>query len=86
MSTMQSEVLEALRAIDTPEDKALKAATALSRRDEDVADLKSDARLLKWMTETSIGLTLILLGTVLTLLSRIGEISRQKIHLAQRIH
>jgi hypothetical protein len=30
MSNLQSEVFEALRAIDIPEDKSLKAATALS--------------------------------------------------------
>ena len=32
MSVMQSEVFEAFRAIDIPEDKALRAAAALSRR------------------------------------------------------
>ena len=47
MSTMQSEVYEALRAIDIPEEKALKAASALSRRDEDVASLRSDTSVLR---------------------------------------
>ena len=32
-----------------PEDKALKAATALSKRDDDVASIKSDMLLMKWM-------------------------------------
>jgi hypothetical protein len=49
MATMQSEVFEALRSIDVPEDKALKAAGALARRDDDVAGLKSDMQLVKWM-------------------------------------
>jgi hypothetical protein len=49
MSTMQSEIFEAFRAIDIPEDKALKAAEALSRRDVDVASLKTDTSVLKWM-------------------------------------
>ena len=49
MSNMQSEVFEAFRAIDIPEEKALKAATALSKRDDDVATLKADTALLKWM-------------------------------------
>ena len=49
MSVMQSEVFEAFRAIDIPEDKALKAATALSKRDDDVSSLKSELLLLKWM-------------------------------------
>lgn len=49
MSTMQSEVFEAFRAIDIPEEKALKAATALSKRDDDVATLRHDMALMKWM-------------------------------------
>ncbi|WP_287986845.1 hypothetical protein [Acidiphilium sp.] len=48
MSTMQSEVFEAFRAIDIPEEKALKAA-ALSKRDDDVATLRHDMALVKWM-------------------------------------
>lgn len=61
MSTMQSEVFEALRAIDIPEDKALKAAAALSRRDEDVASLKRDMAVLKWMVGTLYPLVLAIL-------------------------
>jgi hypothetical protein len=49
MSVMQSEVFEAFRAIDIPEDKAIKAATALSKRDDDVSSLKSELLLMKWM-------------------------------------
>jgi len=47
MSTMQSEVYEALRAIDIPEEKAVKAAAALSHRDEDVASLRADTSLIQ---------------------------------------
>jgi len=49
MTTMQSEVYEAFRAIDIPEEKAVKAAAALSKRDEDVGALKSDMLVMKWM-------------------------------------
>jgi hypothetical protein len=49
MSNMQSEVFEAFRAIDIPEDKALKAAAALSKRDDDVASLKGELLVIKWM-------------------------------------
>jgi hypothetical protein len=49
MSTLQSEVYDAFRSLGAPEDKALKAAEALGRRDTDVADLKRDVGLLKWM-------------------------------------
>lgn len=61
MSSMQSEVFEAFRAIDVPEDKALKAATALSRRDEDVSSLKRDMAVLKWMVGTLYPLVLAIL-------------------------
>ena len=49
MSALQAEVFEAFRAIDIPEDKALKAATALSKRDDDVTSIKSELLLIKWM-------------------------------------
>lgn len=48
MSVMQSEVFEAFRAIDVPEEKAMKAATALSKRDDDVSLIKSELMLIKW--------------------------------------
>lgn len=46
---MQRQVFEAFRAIDIPEDKALKAAAGLSKRADDVASLKTDTAILKWM-------------------------------------
>ncbi len=49
MSAMQSEVFEAFRAIDIPEDKAMKAAAALSKRDDDVISVKGELLLIKWM-------------------------------------
>ncbi len=49
MTTMPSEVSEAFRSIDIPEDKALKAAGALAKRDDDVIGLKFDVQLMKWM-------------------------------------
>jgi hypothetical protein len=49
MSNLRSEVFEAFRAIDIPEDKALKAATALSKRDDDVSSLKGELLVIKWM-------------------------------------
>ncbi len=49
MTGMQLEVFEAFRAIDIPEDKALEAAAALSKRDDGVASFKTDTVILKWM-------------------------------------
>jgi hypothetical protein len=49
LTVLQRQVFEAFRAIDIPDDKALKAAAALSRRDGDVASLKTDTAILKRM-------------------------------------
>ncbi len=49
MTQMQSEVFEAFRSIDVPEDKALKAAAALSKRDDDVTSVHSELTVIKWM-------------------------------------
>ncbi len=49
MSILQSEVYEAFRAMDIPEEKAMKAATALSKRDDDVTSIKADINVIKWM-------------------------------------
>ncbi len=49
MTTIQSKVFEALRSIDIPEDKAMKSAGALSKRDDDVYSLKSELLVIKWM-------------------------------------
>jgi hypothetical protein len=49
MTNMQSEVFQAFRSIEIPEDKAIAAASALAKRDADVAALKSDMPVVKWM-------------------------------------
>jgi hypothetical protein len=49
MSTMQAEVFKTFRAIDIPEDKALKATTAMGQRDTEVSSLRSDMGVMKWM-------------------------------------
>ena len=49
MTTMQSEVFEVFREMGATEDKALKAAGALAKRDEDVITIKADILLMKWM-------------------------------------
>ncbi len=49
LAVLRAEIFEAFRAIDIPEDKALKAAAARSERDDDVASLTTDTAILKWM-------------------------------------
>lgn len=48
MTVLQSEVYEAFRAVNVPEGEAVKAAAALSRRDDDVS-LKGKLLVIKWM-------------------------------------
>jgi hypothetical protein len=67
MSSMQSEVFEAFRAIDIPEDKALTAAAALSGRDNDVVTIKRDLAVSKWLV---VGLYPLLLAVLLRLFLR----------------
>ena len=52
MATVQSEVFEAFREIGITEEKAMKAASSLSHRDADVAGLKHDVSIMKWMMGT----------------------------------
>ena len=49
MASMQSEVFEAFRDMGASEDKASKAAGALAKRDDDVATIKGDVLLMRWM-------------------------------------
>ncbi len=47
MSTMESEVFDAFRAIGVPDDKASAAAQALNRRDPEIAPLNGDVAAIK---------------------------------------
>jgi hypothetical protein len=49
MHTIPSEVFEAFTSIGVPQEQALKAAAALSRRDVDVEEIKSRVLVLQWM-------------------------------------
>jgi hypothetical protein len=62
MSAVEVEVFEALREIGVPEDKALKAAGALSKRDQEIYGLKAEMSTVKWMLATNLTLTLLVLG------------------------
>ena len=46
---LRGEVFEAFRAIDIPEDKALRVAEALGKRDDDVRSTRSELLLLRCM-------------------------------------
>jgi len=49
MAIIQSEVFEAFKDLGVSDEKALRAAGALARRDDDVGSLKADMALVKCM-------------------------------------
>lgn len=56
MSTMITEVYDALKAAGAPDDKARAAATAMS---SDILEMKRDVHLLKWMVGLNIAVSMI---------------------------
>ncbi len=64
MSTAEIEVVEAFTSIGVAPDKAMAAAAALNKRDAlaDVAGVKSDLAVVKWMLGFDLALTLVVLG------------------------
>ena len=61
MSVMRSEVFEAFRAIDIPEDKALRAAAALGN----VSALRSELLVIKWMMGFVLAFQVVIFGRLL---------------------
>jgi hypothetical protein len=61
MAMMLSKTYDALVAAGAPEEKARAAAEELAGYDSELADIKSDLRLLKWMVGTNFAATLAVL-------------------------
>jgi hypothetical protein len=86
MARMIAEVYDALKSAGADEDKARAAATAVAESDRDIADLRlemsgvrsemaeirGDVRLLKWMVGFTMALVLGVLGSVLRMLQLVG--------------
>jgi hypothetical protein len=73
MSTMISEVYDALLAAGTPEDKARKAAEAIAgyenrftRIETELGGLRGEVNLLKWMVGFNLAMTVAILWKVFT--------------------
>jgi hypothetical protein len=62
MARMIAEVCQALRSAGAPESEARAAATAVTETYREIADLRSDVKLLKYMVGVNTGLLLIVLG------------------------
>jgi len=60
-----TEVYDALRAINVPEDKARKAAEALANYDPQLRAVERELAVLRWMVGTNLALTLAVLVKLL---------------------
>ncbi len=69
VSAVESEVFEAFRDLGVSEEKALKAASALSKRDQEVGGLKAEVSTIKWMLATNLTLSLFALGILVKMIS-----------------
>ena len=54
MALMLGKLYDALRAGGVPDDKAREAAEEVATYEKDLAEIKSDVRLLKWITGTTL--------------------------------
>jgi hypothetical protein len=62
MARRIAEVCQALRSAGAPGSEARAAATAVAETDREIADLRSNVKLLKYMVGVNTGLLLIVLG------------------------
>ena len=67
MTTMIAEVYDAFKSAGADEDKALAAASAIADYQRDIAELKGDVKLIKWI----VGFNLAFSVTVLFLIVRV---------------
>jgi hypothetical protein len=64
MSVRVTEVYEAMRAANVPDETAKKAAEAVATYEPQLADTRSDLRLLTWMVGTNVVFAVALLGAI----------------------
>jgi hypothetical protein len=67
-------------------DKAAKAAEEGAAYDMRLAGLETRVSVLTWMVGANVGLTVLAIGGLVTLASKLGEISGQIAQLARGIH
>jgi hypothetical protein len=64
MTTMNTEVYDALRAVNVPEEKARAAAQALSTASMDLVKLEGKVTLLQWMVGFNLAMTVAMLWKI----------------------
>jgi len=65
MTTMITEIFDALKAAGAPEDKDQAAASAVAEFTSDMADFRSDQKLMKWMLGFNLAATFAILVKIM---------------------
>jgi hypothetical protein len=86
MTTMITELYDALKDAGASEDKARKAAETVAAYENRFAKIETDLAVLKWMVGTNLVLTLAVIASTASIWLRVGEISGQLTALARLIH
>lgn len=86
MSVMITEVFQALRAIDVPEDLAARAAEAVGQHHDRLAKIEGRLQVLEWMVGTSIVLSVGLFAAIWTIFGKLADVTQALGELAGRLH
>lgn len=82
LGALRDALLEAGATADT----ARKAAEEAASYENRLASVEGRLSLLTWMVGTNIALSMVLLGAVVTIFTRLGEVAGQLSQIAQRLH
>ena len=69
MTTMIAEVYDAFKSAGAEEDKALAAATAIADYQKDIAELRGDVKLIKWIVGFNLAFSVTMLFLIVRLLA-----------------
>lgn len=73
---MITEVYQALRAIDVPEELATRAAEAVGQHHDRLAKIEGRLQVLEWMVGTNIVLTVAAMGAIWGLYARLTDLAQ----------
>jgi hypothetical protein len=77
---------EAFIAAGTPVDKANAAAEELAAYDSRLAGIETRLAVLTWMVGANVALTLLIVGSLFALWSKLGDVTGQLAQIAQHLH
>lgn len=85
MTTMITELYDALKDAGAAEDKARSAAETVAAYENRFAKIESDLNVLKWMAGFNLGIVGLLLGSQTGLWIKLGEMSGQLSTIARAV-